>query len=115
MKLTNEQMLESLYILSRAEETGKLGFACARNRRKLTDEVKEYVEKRDEILAKYGDPTGENQFLISAENRDAFEKELGEYSGIECDVAVMTVDADTFCNGHFNSQEMFTLDWMVED
>ena len=53
MLLTNGKMLESLGILANIEEPGKLGYACARNRRILLTECKEFMDKRDELLAKY--------------------------------------------------------------
>ena len=54
MLLTNGKMLESLGVLANIEESGKLGYACARNRRKLLTECREFMDKRDELLRKYG-------------------------------------------------------------
>ncbi len=54
MLLTNGKMLESLGVLANIEEPGKLGYACARNRRILLTECKEFMDKRDELLRKYG-------------------------------------------------------------
>lgn len=114
MKMTNEQMFNSLVILSKLEETGMLGFAIARNRKKLTEECKEYAEKRDELLRKFGTDAGNGQFSLTNDKAADFHEELRPYAELEFDVAVMTVSPDVFCSGSLTSSQMFALDWMVE-
>lgn len=113
MLLTNGKMLESLGILANIEEPGKLGYACARNRRILLTECKEFMDKRDELLRKYGKDKGNGQYELPAENAAAFVGELKEYSDLEFDVDVMTIPEDVFCGGKLTAKEMFILDWMV--
>ena len=113
MLLSNEKMLESLGVLANIEEQGKLGYACARNRRKLLAECKEFMDKRDELLKKYGADKGNGQYELPAENAAAFVGELKEYSELEFDVNVMTISEDVFCGGRLTAKEMFILDWMV--
>ena len=67
MNLTNEQMLNSLIVLSQADEKGMLGYAIARNRQKLMAEVQDYSKKRDELLAEYGTNIGEGKFQLLPE------------------------------------------------
>ncbi len=50
MKMTNATMWESIQTLMGTQETGKLGYACARNLRKLMSECKEYMEVRDRLM-----------------------------------------------------------------
>ena len=114
MKMTNEQMFNSLVILSKLEETGMLGFAIARNRKKLTEECKEYAEKRDELLKKYGTDVGNGQYQLTNDMAADFAEELMPYAELEFDVSVMTVSQDVFCSGSLTSSQMFALDWMVE-
>ena len=115
MMLSNEKMLQSLGVLANVEESGKLGYACARNRRKLLDECKEYMEKRDELLRKYGTEKGNGQFEITAENATDFVSELKEFSDLEFDVDVMTIPEEIFYGGSLTTKEMFILDWMVSE
>ena len=114
MKMTNDQMLNSLAILSNLEETGMLGFAIARNRKKLAEECKEYAEKRDELLKKYGTDVGNGQYQLTNDVVADFVEELRPYGELEVDVAVMTVSQEVFCSGSLTSSQMFALDWMVE-
>lgn len=113
MLLTNEKMLESLGVLANTEEQGKLGYACARNRRKLLAECREFMDKRDELLKKYGADKGNGQYELPAENAAAFVGELREYSDLAFDVDVMTVSEEVFYGGKLTAKEMFILDWMV--
>lgn len=113
MKLTNEQMFNSIVVLQNLRETGRLGYAIARNRRKLIDESKEYMDIREEILKKYGNENGEGQYYIPKEKTADFSNEISEYSGIEHDVDVFQVSEDEFMSGDLDSNQMFTLDWMI--
>lgn len=115
MILTNTQMFNSLIVLSRLEEKGMLGYAIARNRKRLNDECKEYNEKREELLKEFGSDIGNGQYQVKPDKVDAFLEALKPYSELEVDVAVMTVSQDVFCSGNLTSSQMFALDWMVEE
>ena len=115
MILTNEKMFESVAVLSRAEETGMLGDAIARNRKKLTDEVLDYAKKRDELIAEFGEYIGNGQFRLLPENAARFYEALRPYSELTADVAVMQVAPEVFYSGNLTSAQMFTLSWMVNE
>lgn len=113
MKLTNEKMYESASVMSGLEETGLLGYAIAKNRRKLLEELKEYDAKRSEIVSKYGISRGDGTFAIG--DMAKFREELEPYATLESDVDVMTVPVEVFTSGGLTSQQMFALDWMVKE
>lgn len=117
MILTNEKMLESMTVLSRAEETGMLGYAIAVNRKRLTAEAQfqEYSKKRDELLAEYGTDIGNGQFQLMPGNAARFYEALRPYSELTADVPVMQISPEVFYSGNLTSSQMFTLDWMVKD
>lgn len=115
MKLTNAQMYDSLLVLNQAEEKGVLGFAIAMNRRKLTEELKEYAAKRDELLAKYGTDEGGGKFRLPSEVIPAFSAELRPYAEMTADVAVRQVSEEDFCSGSLTSSQMLALEWMVKE
>ena len=115
MKLTNAQMFESLAILSQAEEEGVLGFAIAQNRRRITDELKEYLAKRDELLAQYGVDAGAGKYTLTPEAAQRFTEALKPYAEMTADVAVRQVSVDDFCGGSLTSSQMYVLDWMVKE
>lgn len=114
-KMTNDQILNSLGILSQLEEKGMLGFAIARNRKKLAEECKDYAEKRDELLREFGTDLGNGQFQLPPDKVNDFLNALKPYSELEVEVPVMTVSQDVFCSGNLTSSQMFALDWMVEE
>ena len=115
MKLNNEQMLNSLMILSNVDEKGMLGYAIARNRQKIMAEVQEYSRKRDELLQEYGSDAGDGKFTLTAEAAAEFAKALKPFSDLEVDVQIMQVSTEVFTSGNLTSQQMFILDWMVKE
>lgn len=115
MILNNAQMLESVVVLSQAEEKGMLGYAIARNRQKLIPEVQEYSKKRDELLKEYGTDIGNGQFQLLPEDAARFNEALQPYSELTVDVPVMQVSVEVFCSGNLTSSQMITLDWMVKE
>lgn len=115
MNLTNVEMWESIQVLTNTKETGKLGYACARNLRKLLDGCHEYMQIRDKLLAEYGTTSGNGQYTFEPDKAKAFSKELSEYAAISHDVDVMQVDEETFYSGSLTTKDMFTLHWMVKE
>ncbi|MCD7882532.1 MAG: hypothetical protein LUI87_02320 [Lachnospiraceae bacterium] len=114
MKMTNEDMRQSIEALATAQETGKLGYAIARNLRKLRDEAKEYLDMRDKLLQKYGTPTKEpGRVLLTSEASKKIEDELAEVKDLESDVDIFTVSEDIFIGGNLKSNQMAVLLWMV--
>ena len=115
MKMTNAQMYDSLVVLNQAEEKGVLGFAIAQNRRKLAEELKEYAQKRDELLREYGTDDGEGRFTITADKVPAFSAALRPFAEMTADVAVRQVSEADFCSGSLTSSQMVMLEWMIKE
>ena len=115
MKLTNAQMFDSLLVLNQAEEKGVLGFAIAQNRRKLSEELKEYAAKRDELLKEYGTDEGDGRFTIASDKVPAFSAALRPFAEMVADVAVRQVSEEDFCSGNLTSSQMVVLGWMVKE
>ena len=113
MKTTNVKGQEMLAALAKAEETGKLGYAIAKNRRKLETELREYLAAVGEILQKYGTPGEKGTFKIKADVIQDYIAERKPLDEMECSFDETTVDEETFTNGNLTSQQMFDLDWMV--
>lgn len=115
--MTNAQMLAALEVLAgAAQETGKLGYAIARNRRKITDAVTEYSRIRDELVTRYGMDNHDGTYQIaSVDALKAIQDGLAPYADIAHDVEIMTVSPDDFTGGGLTSQQMFALDWMVSE
>lgn len=113
MKFTNDEMFQNIMTMSNLYETGRLGYAIARNLRKMKDEAKEYIEIRDQLLDKYGTDNGDGKYSIDQENVPEFTAEIEKYANIEHDVDVFQISEADFVSGNLNSQQMYILDWMV--
>lgn len=113
MKMKNVEAFQYAGIMTSLNESGKLGFAIAKNRRKLESELKEYNEARDNLIETYGTPNGDGTYSFTAEGMAKFMEGIAEYDGIEFEFQPQTVDEDTFCSGSLTSQQMYMLDWMV--
>lgn len=115
MKLTNDIIFSGIQTLSDLHEKGKLGYACARNLRKLYDAGKEFLEKRDELIMQYGQKQENGTYVIPDTNLNAFNTEMREYAEIEHDVDIMQVSEEEFVSGSLDSQAMYKLSWMVNE
>ena len=98
MKMTNAKMWEAIQTLSSVDETGKLGYACARNLRK-----------------QYGTDEGNGKYTFDQEKAKEFTDAIREYAIIEHDVDIFQVSEDVFCSGSLTTKEMYALDWMVKE
>ena len=116
MILTNAQILESIPVLHQAkDEIGLLGYAVAVNLRKLTTEVVEFSNKRDELLAQYGTDAGGGKFNFTPDAAAAFQNALQPFAELETDVQVMQVAPEVFYGGGLTSAQMYALAWMVKE
>lgn len=113
MKITNVDAYTCLNIMSGLKESGKLGFAIAKNMRKLSDELVEFIEKRNSLLKLYGNEQDGN-IVVPPENLPSFFKAFNEYASIEFEFQPQTVTEEVFCGGSLTSDQMFQLYWMVE-
>lgn len=116
MILTNAQMFDSVSTLTEAkDEKGLLGYAIAVNLRKLTNELREYAAKRDELLKEHGTDAGNNRYNLTPAQAKAFNDALAPYSDLTCDVQVMQVAPEVFYGGGLTSAQMYALSWMVKE
>ena len=113
----NEEALDCVILASKLDEKGKLGYAIAKNTRKLKEEIKEYIAKRDELLKKYGTPVDgrKGDYTIDRKNRTLYDAELEEYENIEFEVELMQVSESDFVNSTLTSRQMEMLLWMIEE
>lgn len=114
MKMTNIEAFHSVNVMSGLRESGKLGYAIARNMRKLNDELTEYIHIRDELIRKYGTSQGENEYRIPPENTELFVQEMSEYNNIEFEFIPYKIPESLFYSGGMTSDQMYELDWMVD-
>lgn len=115
MRMTNAEGVECLSILTSIHEKGKLGYAIAKNMRKLNDEMREYFEKRDELIQKYGEKQDGEKYKIPPESVQKFMDELREYDEIEFDFEPHMIGEEEFCRGELTSDQMYGLCWMVAE
>ena len=119
MKITNIDMDKHLSFLNSisSKVTGKLAYAIARNIRKITSELIEYNEIRNNLIEKYGEVNDNGRYTISV-GTEAFNKfvnDIGEYTLIEHEVDICEVDEETICNSSLTAEEMLQLDFMIKD
>lgn len=119
MKLTNKKMDEYFMVLSNMSEkaTGRLGYAIARNLRKLSEELVEYQTLKDKTINKYGEvgDDGVARIRIDSDSEafKSFAEDMKEYMDIEHDVQIFTVSEDEVINSPLNAKEMLSIDFMI--
>lgn len=98
----------------------KIGYAAARNYRRIMDSLTEYLSVKNGLIEKYGaageSENGRNIFVIepSSPNFRKFLDELAPFEGIEHEVELMTVPAEEAI-GSLTGNEILEIDWMLED
>lgn len=119
MKLTNKKMDDHLSALVAVSEraTGKLGYAIARNIRKLSEELTEYQSLKDKAIIKYGttDENGQSRIQIGSPEYESYLEEMKEYMNIEHEVQIFAVTAEEVLNTDLNAKEMLAIDFMIQD
>lgn len=115
-----EQMLASLQ--KHLKRRDIIGYAAARNTRILRDELKEYIDRRDELVRKYGttdvdekgNPTGSITIGFDDPNFAKFAEEMEQYATIEHAPNIMRLKYEDAI-GILSGAEILEVDWMFEE
>lgn len=119
MELTNVKMtnyLESLYRIS-SKAKGKLGYAVARNIRKISDELVEYENLKNEYIRKHGEKTDNGDYVIHKDT-DAFVsflKDMQEFAFISHDVDIYMVNVEDIENSDLTADEILNIEFMITE
>lgn len=115
-----EQLIESLK--PHLQRRDVVGYAAARNTRILRNEMAEYLQRREELVEKYGNakvdesgnPTGEIELRFDSPEFKEYCKEIEEYAKYEHEPQLYKIPADK-CIGLLSGTEILEIDWMLED
>lgn len=116
MKLQQADTL--LNILTTMLQTkGIVGFKIARNYRMITEELKEYNDKKMELFKKYGKEEN-GQIIIDkdSENYPLFLQEIEPYNEQEVQFNFRMITEDELANSELTAEQMLILsEYMVEE
>ena len=117
MKITLEQAVIGFNALQRIGGEKfpiKLAYTLQRNMRLLQPDVKEYEEKRIELVkTKYGIKEGEN-WQVTPDKVEAFSKEIESLTSIEIELDLHTIELDGV-SMDIAPNDLYALDWMFVD
>ena len=107
-----DQLLINLDSLTECK--GSIGFKIAYNIRKLSDELKEYVQFKQELFKKYGEEK-EGQLMINREspNFSSFMKELNELD-TEIEIPLMRFTEKDLVDSGLTAKQMAQI-WELVD
>lgn len=119
MKLTNIEMSNNLNSLRQISNkvTGKLGYAVARNIRKITDELIEFENLRFEHIRKYGMDNGHGEYIVKKDT-DAYDKfivDMQEYAMISHVVDIYMIEPDEIFKSDLTADEITSIDFMINE
>ena len=117
--MTNIEMLNRLTYLQSisSKVTGRLAYAVARNIRKITNECQDFIKIKDDLVRKYGTMTEDGNLVIqqNSESYSKFMDELKEYTDLQCDVDIYSVDEKELWESELNADEMLMIEFMVKE
>lgn len=119
MKLTNIEMSRHINSLNKISNKvkGKLGYAVARNIRKISDELIEFENIRLEHICKYGTDNGNGECVIKKDTQEynQFLTDMQEYATISHDVDIYMIDAEEIFKSDLTADEITTIDFMINE
>lgn len=119
MKLTNIEMSNHLNSLNQisGKVKGKLGYAVARNIRKISNELIEFENIRLEHIHKYGTKNDNGDCFIKkdTEEYNKFLTDMQEYAVIAHDVDIYMINAEEIFKSDLTADEITTIDFMINE
>ena len=119
MIFTNATMnlhLNSLNTLSKKVK-GRLAYAVARNIRKLTNELIEFENIKNDYIIKYGEKSEDGRYSIDLKSDEYknFLEFIKDYISIEHDVDIFMVSEEEIYTSDLTADEILSLDFMISD
>jgi len=119
MKLTNIQMDNYLQSLQKISEkvTGVFAYAVARNIRKISEELVEYRNLKDNTIRKYGTETedGRSTIEVGSEAFYKYVEEMKDYNEIAHEVPIQMISQKELLSSHLNANEILSVDFMIQE
>lgn len=118
--LTNREAAAMAEICERwMDDTGLLGYACARNARRLADATVEYARIKNDAIREFGREVTDEGGRVTAYTVEpgsdgfaGFMQRVGPFADLECDVEIMTVPASEVI-GKMSGRDSLDIDWMI--
>lgn len=118
MKLTNIKMNLYLSFLKSISNkvTGKLGYAVAKNMRKIASELIEFENIKNEYICEHGEKDKDGVFTIKKDSNEykAFLDYIEEYALIEHEVDIFEIDEEELAKSNLTAEEMLNLEFMIK-
>lgn len=119
MKLTNIKMNLYLNFLKSisTKVTGKLGYAVAKNMRKIANELVEFENIKNEYICKHGKKNKNGTFSIDngSEEYRAFLDYIEEFVNIEHEVDIFKINEEELSKSDLTAEEMLNLEFMIKN
>lgn len=118
MKLTNIKMNLCLNFLKSISTnvTGKLGYAVAKNMRKIANELVEFENIKNEYICEHGKKDENGIFSIEKDSDEykAFLDYIEEFANIEHEVDIFEIDEEELEKSTLTAEEMLNLEFMIK-
>lgn len=123
MIMTNADMdAKILFLQQFLDRRDCIGYAAARNTRLLSTTATEYINRKEELILKYGseefdkngNKTGRKMLSTNDLNFKKYAVEIDLYANIEHEVDVFKIKYSDVV-GILSGSEILELDWMLED
>lgn len=118
--LTNREAAAMAEVCERwMDDTGLLGYACARNARRLADATVEYARIKNDAIREFGHEVTDEGGRVTAYTVEpgsdgfaGFMQRVAPFADLECDVEIMTVPASEVI-GKMSGRDSLDIDWMI--
>lgn len=114
-----EQMIAALEPL--LERTDLIGYAAARNTRILRTEAQEYLDRREQLIEKYGEPqldeegnpTGITRLLVNSPEFNEYARDIEQWALIEHDPKLFRIPVSKALDA-ISGNELLEIEWMFD-
>lgn len=122
MTYTNAEMAKLIEILKPyLSRTDIVGYAAARNTRIFATEAKEFIDRREALIQKYGTPcldengndTGMVELCIDNPNFEKFTEDIEDWATAKHEPNIYKIPAEK-CIDVLSGNEILEIDWMLD-
>lgn len=92
---------------------GIVGFVLSHNYNNIYAILEDYIENRNKIVEKYGEPTDDGFQITDNEKLETASKELDDYDSLTHNIDIVMLPESRIANSNLSATQIMAISWMV--
>lgn len=115
LAILSDSVLSLQKLWNSQDVKARISFRLAKMGKEINAELEIFNEKKQKLYEKYGVKKEDNNFYITDENMEVFQKEYKELIEEETTISIPEIHLSDVENVDISPRDISTLDWLIKE